>query len=97
MTKDGFNEAHVTGVEVNIASSSTVEIQMKAGASAQSVEVLATALLINANSPVVSVKVSNEIADNLPSRSAVRSRRSCWLLGSGATLNTTWGSRLRMR
>ena len=66
MTKDGFNEAHVTGVEVNIASSSTVKIQMKAGASAQSVKVLATALLINAYSPVFSIEVPKEIADKLP-------------------------------
>ena len=66
MTKDGFNEAPVTGVEVNIASSSTVKIQMKAGASAQSVKVLATALLINAYSPVFSIEVPKEIADKLP-------------------------------
>ena len=66
VTRDGFKEAHVTGVEVNIASSSTVDIQMKVGASAQSVEVLATAQLINANSPVFSVEIPKEVAENLP-------------------------------
>lgn len=66
VTKKGFSEVHVTGVEVNIASSSTVDVQMKVGASSESVEVVATAQLINADNPVFSAEIPKEVTANLP-------------------------------
>ena len=66
VSKKGFSEVHVSGVEVNIASSSTVDVQLKVGASNESVEVTATAQLINADNPVFSTEIPKEVTANLP-------------------------------
>lgn len=64
--KTGFEETDVSQVAINIASTSTVNVQLKVGSSAVSVDVVATAQLLNSENAVFSTDVPKEVIQNLP-------------------------------